>query len=326
MDIVATDAGANDLLRTCEQIPPAYRVPDTRPSLAEAQAYCKRLAESHYENFHVATWFLPKRLRPHFQSIYAYCRIADDLGDEVGDPVLATQLLDAWGSSLDQCYDAPESSLHPVFVALSETIRACDIPRKPFADLLLAFRMDQTVTRYATLRQLEEYSGYSANPVGHLVLYASGYDNVELRALADKTCTGLQLANMWQDIYEDFERGRVYLSAAAMEQRGVTEEHIAERRFTPQFRELMRELVEGTRLMLIEGSALSSRVDAELAATLSLFGKGGLAILDAIEAQDYNVLARRPVVSKARKASLLLGALRAKFSPLRSSGLEGKRP
>ncbi len=316
---------AKDLLHTCAQIPQAYRTPDARPTLAEAQAYCKHLAESHYENFHVATWFLPKRLRPHFQSIYAYCRIADDLGDEVADPELATRLLDEWGRLLDECYDAPRSSLHPVFVALAETVRACSIPRKPFADLLVAFRMDQTVTRYATLQQLEDYSEYSANPVGHLVLYAAGYDDAEMRSLADKTCTGLQLANMWQDVHEDYERGRVYLSAAAMERHGVAEAQIAQRDFTPQFRELMRELVDYTRTMLREGSALNAKVDAELATTLSLFTRGGLAILDAIEAQDYNVLARRPVVSKAAKAKLLLGALAGKFLP-QGKRIGGNRP
>ena len=318
-------ATANDLLRTCAQIPPGYRTPEARPTLAEAQAYCQRLAETHYENFHVATWFLPKRLRPNFQSIYAYCRIADDLGDEVDDPELATQLLNEWGRLLDECYDAPELSLHPVFVALAETVRSCGIPRKPFADLLVAFRMDQTVTRYATLQRLEEYSRYSANPVGQLVLYASGYDDPAMRALADKTCTGLQLANMWQDVYEDYERGRIYLSSAAMAQHGVSEEQIAQRRLTPEFRGLMRELVDHTRRMLIEGSALNDMVDAELATTLSLFTKGGLAILAAIEAQDYDVLARRPVVSKTRKAMLLLGAFAGKLFPRRQRGSEGKR-
>ncbi len=311
-------------LETCALLPAEYRVPAVRPSLVEAQAYCKHLAETHYENFHVATWFLPKRLRPHFQSIYAYCRIADDLGDEISDPALSIQLLNEWEQLLDQCYDAPAMSRHPVFVALAETVRACGIPRKPFADLLVAFRMDQTATRYASLRQLEDYSIYSANPVGHLVLYASGYDDAEMRALADRTCTGLQLANMWQDVYEDYERGRIYLSAAAMEQHGVTEQQIAERRFTPEFRELMRELVAGTRRMLTEGHALCGKVDAELATTLDLFSKGGFAILDAIEAQDYNVLASRPVVSKARKATLLLGALGGK---LKSTVMtKGKRP
>ena len=142
------------------------------PTLDEARAYCRRLAESHYENFHVATWFLPKPLRPHFHSIYAYCRISDDLGDEVGDRSVALALLDLWGRELDACYEG--RARHPVFVALAETIRACAIPKEPFADLLVAFRQDQTVTRYATMDDVLGYCRYSANPVGRLVLYACG--------------------------------------------------------------------------------------------------------------------------------------------------------
>lgn len=320
---IAETAGLMQL-ETCALLQAEYRVPPVRPSLAEAQAYCKHLAETHYENFHVATWFLPKRLRSHFQSIYAYCRIADDLGDEIGDPALSVQLLNEWEQLLDECYDASERSRHPVFVALAETVRACGIPRKPFADLLVAFRLDQSVTRYATLQQLVEYSQFSANPVGHLVLYACGYDDAEMRALADKTCTGLQLANMWQDVYEDYERDRIYLSAEAMRSRGVTEQQIAERRFTPAFRDLMREMVAETRRMLMEGNALCGKVDAELATTLDLFSKGGLAILDAIEAQDYDVLARRPVVSKGRKARLMMGAVGGKVAAMFSAASTGK--
>ena len=323
---------ANELLRSCAQVPSGYRTPDAKPSLIQAQAYCKRLAESHYENFHVATWFLPKRLRPHFQSIYAYSRIADDLGDEVSDAALSIKLLDAWEVLLNECYDAPGESRHPVFVALAETVRACSIPRKPFADLLVAFRNDQNITRYPTLAAFEAYACYSANPVGHLVLYACGYDDASLRVLSDKTCTALQLANMWQDVAQDYDRGRVYLPQDAMLRHGVSETDIAARNCTPAFRAMMRELVDGTRQMLKEGDAIRKHVDAELGVTLGLFNRGGCAILDAIEAQDYDVLARRPVVSKARKASLLLGALAGKIGAVFSTkrraphGVKGSGP
>ena len=131
-------------------LPASYRIPDAAPTLEEAQAWCRQLAESHYENFHVASWFLPTELRPHFHSIYAYCRVSDDLGDEVGSSVQALALLDQWGRELDACYEG--RARHPVFVALAETIRACSIPKEPFADLLVAFRQDQTVTRYGALR------------------------------------------------------------------------------------------------------------------------------------------------------------------------------
>ncbi len=171
---------------------------------------------THYENFHVATFFLPRKVRPHFESIYAYCRVADDLGDEVADPAVATRLLDTWGSMLDECYDAPERSMHPVFVALHETIRECNPPRELFADLLHAFRMDQVKTAYENWEELLVYSHYSANPVGRLVLWVCGYREESLGLLSDKVCTALQLANFWQDVVEDAERGRRYVPADAM--------------------------------------------------------------------------------------------------------------
>ncbi|MCU1253255.1 MAG: squalene synthase HpnC [Edaphobacter sp.] len=275
--------------------------------------WCRELASSHYENFHVATWFLPRKVRPHFDSIYAYCRVADDLGDEVADPVVAMRLLDAWGSMLDECYDTPERSMHPVFVALHETVRECDMPRELFADLLHAFRMDQVKTEYDSWDELLEYSHYSANPVGRLVLWVCGYRTEALGLLSDKVCTALQLANFWQDVVEDAERGRRYIPADAMVGFGVDEGQILGRVFTPEFGAMIESLVVRTRAMLREGGAVSRHVDRELAVTLDLFRNGGEAILDGITAQDFDVLRGRPVVSKAKKMLLLAGALIGKM-------------
>ncbi|HEY6939113.1 MAG TPA: squalene synthase HpnC, partial [Terriglobales bacterium] len=219
-------------------LPPEYAIPAVTPPLAEAKLYCERLARSHYENFSVATWFLPRRLRPHFYSIYAYCRISDDLGDEVGNPQYALQLLDIWEGELDACYAGKPR--HPVFVALAETVRACDIPRQPFADLLTAFRQDQRVSRYESFEDLLGYCQYSANPVGRLVLYACGYRDDERQQLSDYTCTALQLANFWQDVLVDYAKGRIYLPLESMRKFEVTEDDIAQRRGTPQFLDLMR--------------------------------------------------------------------------------------
>ena len=293
--------------------PQEYRTSDTRPSLAEAQAWCRHLATSHYENFHVATFFLPKRVRPHFESIYAYCRVSDDLGDEVADPATATRLLDVWCAMLDECYDAPERSRHPVFIALHQTIAATDAPRHLFHDLLRAFRQDQYKTHFDSMDELMAYSKDSANPVGRLVLWVSGYRDESLALLSDRICTALQLANFWQDVAEDDDRGRRYLPADAMRRYGVTDEQIRARQFTPEFWRLMHELVTHTRAMLAEGGEIVTRVDPELAATLSLFRKGGDAILDAIEAQGFNVLAHRPEVTKGKKARLLAGAVAGKL-------------
>jgi squalene synthase HpnC len=293
--------------------PHQYLTPLERPSLEEAKAWCRELTRSHYENFHVATVFLPRDARPHFESVYAYCRVADDLGDEVADPAVAMRLLDAWGSMLDECYDSPERSMHPVFVALHETIRACNLPRQLFHDLLIAFRMDQVKTEYETWDELLEYSHYSANPVGRLVLLVCGYRDEKIALLSDKVCTALQLANFWQDVVEDKERGRRYLPAESMMRFGVEEGQIEGRVFTPEFAAMVQDLVTRTRAMLAEGGEIVRYVNRDLAVTLNLFRKGGDAILDGIAAQDYDVLRGRPVVSKAKKLSLLAGSLLEKL-------------
>lgn len=293
--------------------PTEYLTPLERPTLAEARAWCRELASSHYENFHVATFFLPRRVRPHFESVYAYCRVADDLGDEVADPVVAMRLLNEWGSMLDECYDTPERSMHPVFIALHETVRACELPRGLFHDLLHAFRMDQVKTEYDTWDELLEYSHYSANPVGRLVLWICGYRDEARALLSDKVCTALQLANFWQDVVEDEERGRRYIPAESIVAFDVDEGQIPGRVFTPQFGAMIEGLVTRTRAMLREGAVISTQVDRELAVTLDLFSKGGEAILDGITAQNFDVLRGRPVVSKAKKLSLLAGALAGKM-------------
>jgi squalene synthase HpnC len=293
--------------------PHQYLTPLERPTLAEAQAWCRHLTASHYENFHVATFFLPRSIRPHFESIYAYCRVADDLGDEVADPAVALRLLDAWDSMLDECYDTPTKSMHPVFVALYETIRDCQLPRQLFHDLTYAFKIDQTKTEYETWDETLEYSRYSANPVGRLVLWVCGYRDENLALLSDKVCTALQLANFWQDVVEDKERGRRYIPAESMRLFVVDEGQIEGRIFTPNFGAMIQDLVVRTRRMLHEGGIISQHVDRELAVTLDLFRKGGDAILDGIAAQNYDVLRGRPVVSRTKKLQLLGGALFDKF-------------
>jgi squalene synthase HpnC len=288
------------------RLPAEYAIPDQAPALAEAQAYCERLARTHYENFSVATWFLPKRLRPHFYSVYAYCRISDDLGDEVGDPQQALALLDEWERELEACYAGEPR--HPVFIALRETVRACQIPQHEFADLLKAFRQDQTVHRYETFNDVLGYCRYSANPVGHLVLYVCGYRDAERQQLADYTCTALQLANFWQDVSVDWQKGRIYLPLEDMRRFGVSEREIAERRSMPEFLELMKFEVGRARDWFARGLPLVGRVDRELATDIELFSRGGQEILNAIERQGYDVLRRRPVISKRRKLWLVARA------------------
>jgi squalene synthase HpnC len=349
-------------------LPPEYAIPQHAPSLAEAQVYCSRLAHSHYENFSVVTWFLPKHLHQHFYNVYAYCRISDDLGDEVGDTRQSLALLDEWEAELNATYlslgrqglkpeilagvngtpegvpfrdrevlfrnrelpvhdrevsfhdrelpvqdpdrapSNPVGPRHPVFVALRETVREFDIPQHEFADLLTAFRQDQVVTRYPTFDDLLGYCKNSANPVGHLVLYLSGYRDAERQKLSDYTCTALQLANFWQDVVVDYAKGRIYLPLEDLAKYGVSEEDIAQRRATPQFLEMMKFEVARAREWFAQGLPLAKRVDKQLALDIDLFSRGGLEILKAIEEQGYDVLKRRPAISKPRKLWLVARA------------------
>jgi squalene synthase HpnC len=292
-------------------LPAEYAIPEHAPSLAEAQAYCERLAKSHYENFSVATWFLPARLKQHFYNLYAYCRISDDLGDEVADKKEALRLLDAWEAELGACYGGEPR--HPVFIALRETVRQLDIPKQPFADLLVAFRSDQHNSRYETFEQVLHYCRYSANPVGRLVLYLCGYRDPERQQLSDYTCTALQLANFWQDVNRDFLKGRIYLPLEDLRKYGVGEQQIANREVTPQFLEMMKFEVLRAREWFALGLPLAGKLDKELALDIELFTRGGQEILNAIERQGYDVLKSRPVISKPRKLWLVLRAAAGKL-------------
>lgn len=288
------------------RLPVSYLIPKIAPSLEEAQQYCRRLARTHYENFSVATWFLPKRLRQDFFNVYAYCRISDDLGDEVGDPAAALALLDEWQSELQACYQG--TPRHPVFVALAETVRKFDIPQHEFSDLLIAFRQDQTVTRFESFAEVLAYCRYSANPVGHLVLYLCGYRDAERQQLSDYTCTALQLANFWQDVTRDYAKGRIYLPLEDMRRFNVGEDDILCSRNTPAFCALMRFEVARAREWFERGLPLVGKVAKELAIDIELFSRGGQEILNAIERQDFAVLGRRPVISKPRKLALVAQA------------------
>jgi squalene synthase HpnC len=310
------------LARGWDALPASYRIPDVAPTLTEARAWCKHLAETHYENFHVATWFLPERLRPHFHAIYAYCRVSDDLGDEVGDTQQSLALLDLWGRELDACYEG--RTRHPVFVALAETIRACNIPKEPFADLLTAFRQDQLVTRYANMQQVLDYCRNSANPVGRLVLYTCGYRDDKRFRMSDATCSALQLANFWQDVKVDFAKDRVYLPQDDMQRFRVTDATIRQGIATPEFRSLLKHEVEFTRDLFRQGLPLIEMVDRDLAVDLDLFSRGGLEILNAIAHRDYDVLSARPAISKRTKLGLALRAVSGKFLPFLRLGSKEK--
>lgn len=277
-------------------------------SRAAARRYCSQLALRHYENFTVASVLLPRHLIRHFHHIYAYCRWADDLADEAGGGKYALDLLRWWRQSLLDVY-AGKPSRHPVFIALRETIAQFAIPPQPFLDLLFAFEQDQLVKRYPTFDKLLEYCRYSANPVGHLVLYLCGAYTPENAALADPICTALQLANFWQDVARDFDMDRVYLPEEDRLRFGYREADLHERRFNASFAALMRFEVERTKDLFYRGRPLIERMPPDFRIDIELFWRGGLAILHKIEQIEFNVWDTRPTLSKWEKGKLLAGAV-----------------
>jgi len=272
-------------------------------SRSQAHAYCAQLARSHYENFSVATLLLPRRLVPHFHHIYAYCRWADDLGDETGGGAHALELLQWWRAELMRCYEGTPQ--HPVMIALRETIQRFAIPPKPFLDLILAFEQDQTVKRYDTFAQVVGYCENSANPVGRLVLYLCESYREETAQLADAICTGLQLANFWQDVSRDLDIGRVYLPAEDRLRFGYTDADLEARRFTPAFAALLKFEVNRARQFFETGLPLITMVPEDVQTDIELFAQGGLSILRKIEEVGYDVWQARPVLKKWEKLTLV---------------------
>jgi squalene synthase HpnC len=273
----------------------------------EGREYTRWLATNHYENFHVVSFLLPKRLHQDFYNVYSYCRWADDLGDETGNRDESLRLLAWWRGELDAMYAG--RATHPVFAALRPTVERHGIPREPFSNLIDAFVQDQTVTRYRNWDELFGYCKNSANPVGRLVLYLCGYSDTQRQYLSDATCTGLQLANFWQDVTVDQLKDRVYIPLDIMDRHGYAVDDLFAHRFTPAFREVMREIVDKARALFLEGLPLIGMVNRRLSLDLDLFSRGGMRVLDKIEQQDYNVLASRPKISKAERVGLLLGSL-----------------
>jgi squalene synthase HpnC len=293
----------------------ARGLPPAACPLDEAQRYTQWLATHHYENFNVVSWLLPRRLHQDFYNLYADCRWADDLGDEIPDSTRALELLDGWEEELRSCYAGHPQ--HPVFVALAETLRRHDIPPGPFADLLSAFRQDQTTKRYPDWESVLGYCRYSANPVGRLVLYLCGCRDAARQELSDATCTALQLANFWQDVARDVDKGRIYIPLDRLAAHGLAEGDLVARRFDARYVALMKELIAYTRALFDRGMPLAGLVPQELRVDIELFSRGGLEVLKAIEAMGYNTLQHRPAIGRATQARLLGRALLARlFGPL----------
>jgi squalene synthase HpnC len=297
------------------------------PAPAEAALYTRRIARSHYENFPVVTWLLPRKLHQHFYNVYAFCRWADDLGDEIGDPARSLELLGWWRRELRDCYAGEPR--HPVFVALRETVAGFSIPVAPFEDLISAFEQDQTVRDYDTFEQLRDYCRRSADPVGRLVLHLCGRFREENLPLSDSICTGLQLTNFWQDVARDADIGRVYLPREDRQRFGYSDDDLRNRVTNDAFLELMRFEVDRAREFLLDGLPLADRMPGRLRVDIALFARGGLRVLDAIAGIGYRVWDTRPVLKKRHFLGLFLKALFRSAWPgsrLRESRVQSPEP
>jgi len=278
-------------------------------TVAEAYRHCGRIAAAHYENFTVGSWMLPRRLRHHLAAIYAFARTADDFADEgVAPAEVRLAQLDRWERALDEAFAG--RPVGPVFVALADTVRRFDLPDDPFRRLLRAFRADVRWRGFDDDEALLAYCADSANPVGHLVLYLFGYRDPGRQALADRICTGLQLANFWQDLGIDVARGRLYLPRATLAQFGVDPMNVLRGHEDPELRRCLEAEVDRAGRLLSEGETLAVRVDARLGREVRLFAAGGQAILRKIAAAGSRVLVQRPTLTRREKAQLALVLLR----------------
>lgn len=285
---------------------PATLPKSARLSIDQCRAYCQYVARVHYENFQIASWLIPRRLRQDFFNIYAYCRWSDDCADEAVDSQQATALLSWWRGQLHAMFDGDVPN-HPVMQALSETVRHHGLPKEPFDALIDAFEQDQIKRRYATMAELDDYCARSANPVGRLVLGLACEDtDLENLRLSDSICTGLQLANFCQDMARDAKAGRIYAPQEMWAKHSVEESMILAANPRPELQSLLSEWVSQARSRLDAGAGLPRRLPRWLSSDVQLFRQGGLAILDAIERAGFDVWTKRPTISKFRKAQLLV--------------------
>jgi hydroxysqualene synthase len=295
--------------------------------LADAYAWCERFARNHYENFPVASYLLPKAVRPHIAAIYAFARSADDFADEGQRPNEERyRLLEDWRELLWRAAAASRAPGHaassnataahtsqphsPLFRALGHTIHVCNLQVSLLEDLLSAFRQDVATTRYASWADLLDYCRRSANPVGRLVLRVCGYAGTELELASDAVCTALQLTNFWQDLAIDYGRGRLYLPREEWEAVGAVEEDLAAGRLSPAWRTAVSSAAARTRGLFDEGRAVCDGVHGRLRYELRVTWLGGMLILDRLEEAHYDVFTRRPTIGKGDVPMLAWRAMR----------------
>ena len=266
--------------------------------------HCEKIARNHYENFPVASRFIPKDVRKYIWSIYAFARIADDYADEPGFTV-AKRLdnLNKWELYLHESYSG--NPTHRVFAALAETVDRFQIPIELFQNLLKAFRSDVIVKRYETVEDVLEYCHHSANPIGRLMLLLFNYRSETMLELSDHICTALQLTNFWQDITVDLEKDRIYIPLEDFEECSYSEQDLQTKVFDERFQSLLALQVRRTIELFEVGRPLIHMVDRNLSWELKLTWNGGMRILHKIQKQNYDIFSQRPKLSFFDKLTLL---------------------
>lgn len=308
MTPLASAAKSTPVNNAASAQPVAVNLAEQRRQIHAAHYFTRRLATSHYENFTVVSCLLPRPLHQDFYNIYAFCRHADDLADEIADKQASLAALNDFEAQLRDTF-ADKRPHHPILLALQGTARKYDIPIDPFLALISAFVQDQHVQRYETFAQLMDYCRRSANPVGHLVLYLGGYRDAHRQRLSDHTCSALQLANFWQDVLPDLSRDRIYIPREDMARFGVSESDILAKNSTPQFIQMMRFQVDRAMQMFTEGQQLLPLLDRRLKLDVELYIAGGQAILTSLAKIGYNPLRERPSLSRWDKMRLMANAL-----------------
>ena len=304
---------------------------DARLDPESARRFVHDWTRRHEENFPVLSSLVPSRIRDGFAAVYAFCRAADDLGDEADDPAQASAMLAWWREDLVRAFDPSSTPRHPVFVALREVAAQHGLEAKPFHDLIDAFELDQVKSRYATWDEVVGYCRKSADPVGRIVLRLFGEpEDAETLAASDAVCTGLQLANHWQDIRRDLEeRDRIYVPSEchSIERfedrlRATAERGFAcDATFLAESRELVRGLVERTWPLFEQGRGLLARISPEARPVVELFIEGGEAVLRRIESWDFETVLHRPRIGRATKAIMVGRAwIRSRLARRRSVG------
>jgi len=270
-----------------------HQAADASQQVSDAYAHCQQMVRSHYENFPVASIILPKRLRQPISVIYAFARTADDFADE-GDWDAETRLtkLKEYDDYLDAIANDKKID-NPIFIALADVIKKHQLPLQLFHDLITAFRLDVTKTRFTDIDDVWDYCRYSANPVGRLLLHLMDAATPENLERSDAVCSALQLINFLQDIEQDFvENNRIYLPQADLTRFGVDENHFREKRSDSAFQQLIQQQIQYAREKMLFGQPLGRAVPGRFGFQLRIMINGGLRILDLLERQTDDLFSR----------------------------------